>query len=122
MPEDTQGTQGVLGQQGQQGDFRRRMPSVSRKVSELAQNDIRVSVVGTIIDVSGGNMVLDDGTGKVNISFENPPDLKTNQLVRVFGRVMPADGWIELQGELAQPMEGLDLELRRKAEKLLKSV
>lgn len=109
-------------QAGQPHDFRRRMPSVPKRVAEIAQNDIRVSVIGTVIDISGSNVVLDDGTGKLNISFENPPDLKTSQLARVFGRVMPSESGVELQGEFVQSMDGLDIQLRRKAEELLKSV
>ncbi len=100
-------------------DVRRRLPSVSRRVSEIEQSDVRVSVTGTILDVSESGIVLDDGTGKISISLENKGGFKANQLVRVFGRVMPMEGGIELQGEIIQSMNGLDVELRKKAEKTL---
>lgn len=101
-------------------DIRRRLPSVPRKASEIAQDDVRVSVTGIILDVSDSGIALDDGTGKINISLENRQGLAANQMVRVFGRVIPAEGGIELQGEIVQPMDRLDPELLKKAEILVK--
>ena len=103
-------------------DIRRRLPSVPRKVNGISQNDVRVSVTGTVIDVSENGMVLDDDTGRISISFENRPNLKTGQLVRVFGRVMPAAEGVELRGEILQDMSGLDTALRKRSEALLKHI
>jgi hypothetical protein len=103
-------------------DVRRRLPSVPRKISEIGQSDVRISVTGTIIGVSENGIILDDGTGKISISIEGKPDLKTGQPARVLGRVMAAEGGPELQGEIVQNMEGLDLGLRKRAESLLKRI
>ena len=112
MPEGTQSS-----------EFQRRMPAVDRQVSEIKPEDIRVKVTGTIVDVQGTRAVLDDGTGKLEMSLG---ELKAEpqKLVRVFGRVMAQEGGLELQAEILQDMSGLDLELMRKireAEKQIKS-
>ena len=82
----------------------RRMPSVPRKVSEIGAGDVRVSVIGTLIDRQGNIAVIDDGTGQVRASFEKEPQAELNGLVRVFGRVIPLEGGFELQAEIMQDM------------------
>jgi len=100
-------------------DVRRRMPSIPRKVSDISQSDVRVSVMGTILDVSETGIVLDDGTGKINVSLGNTSSLKTGQLVRILGKLMASDSGPELQGEIVQDMGGLDIGLRRRAEDII---
>ena len=99
-------------------EFQRRLPAKARKVSDIKPEDIRVAVTGTIIAKQGNIIVLDDGSGKVNVSFEEPVKFGENQLVRAFGRVMPLESGVEIQGEVIQSMEGLDLELKKRLEKL----
>jgi hypothetical protein len=99
-------------------EFQRRLPAKTRKISEIKPEDIRVAVTGTIIGRQGSIIVLDDGSGKVNASFEEPIKFNENQLVRIFGRVMPLEQGVELQGEIIQDMQGLDLELKKKLEGL----
>ncbi len=96
-------------------DFeRRRVPAVPRAVAKIKPDDIRVRVLGTVLDVSGTQLVLDDGTGKVTVSFRDPPKAKPNQLVRVFGRVIPGEKEVELSGEILQDATGLNLDLHRR--------
>lgn len=102
-------------------DFQRRLPAKPRSISDIRPEDIRVSITGTIIGRQGNVIVLDDGSGKVNVSFEEPVRLGENRLVRVFGRVMPLEEGVEIQGEIIQDMEGLDLELKKRVEKLEES-
>ncbi len=99
-------------------EFQRRLPAKERNISDIKPEDIRVGVTGTIIGKQGNIIVLDDGSGKVNVSFEEPVKFRENQLVRVFGRVMPLESGVEIQGEIMQDMEGLDLELKKKVENL----
>lgn len=94
-------------------DFRR-MPAKERAISEITPQDIRVRVIGTILDKQDDRIVLDDGTGKIDVSFEKPVDSETNKTVRVFGKVISMEGGIELQGEVIQDMDGFDMELWRK--------
>ena len=88
-------------------------PAVNRKISELNPNlDSRVSVIGKIIDLAENLLVLDDGTGKINISFSeevSKPELKMGQLIRAFGFVIPSEQ-TEIQAEIIQDMSKLKTE------------
>ena len=92
----------------------RRMPSVLRSVSEIGSGDMRVSLIGTVIDRQGNLAVIDDGTGQIRVSFEKELELPIDKLVRVFGRVLPLEGGFELQGEIIQDMSGLDMGLLKR--------
>lgn len=102
-------------------DSRRRLPAVARKISEIKPDDIRVRLLGTVIDVQGDIVILDDGTKKINITFEEPVKAGPNQFVRVLGRVMPMKDGVEIQGELIQDMSALDKEMLKKVEELEKA-
>jgi hypothetical protein len=101
-----------------EGFVKRRIPSVERRISEIMAEDMRVSLVGTVIDKQEENIILDDGTGKITIGFDNPVDVETDQIVRVFGRVMPIEAGFELQGEIVQDMRNLDREMLKKLREL----
>jgi hypothetical protein len=96
----------------------RRSPSIGRRISEIGRNDIRVRLLGTIIDRKENVLVIDDGTGKIKVSFAEPVDSEANHLVRVFGRVIPVEEGFEIQGEVAQDMKDLDLGLYKKVNEL----
>ncbi len=114
MPEETS----PGGQDSPGADFRRRLPSVFRRVSDIRPGDIRVSVIGTVIDKAEDGIVLDDGSGKIDITLVEPFEAELNGLVRVFGRVIPMEGGFQLQGEIVQNMKGLDLKLLKGVEQL----
>lgn len=103
-------------------EFQRRLPSGKKKISDIKLDDVRVSVTGTVIDKQDdGVMVIDDGTGRVNVTFDDPgvlKDVELNQLVRILGRVMPVENGFELQGDVLQDMSRLDLELRKRIESI----
>ena len=88
-----------------------RTPAVFRKVSEIKPDDIRISIVGTIVDSRDSILAVDDGTGKVNVNFEDRPQTGPGQVVRVFGRVIPLEDGVELQGEICQDFSGVDMAL-----------
>lgn len=90
-----------------------RMPAKERKISEISGSDTRASIVGTVVDSSGNILAVDDGTGKIEISFEEPPEVRPGQIVRVSGRVMTLDSGFELQGEVCQDFSGQDVALFR---------
>ena len=114
MPEDAS----PGGQDFPGTDFRRRLPSAFRRVSDIRPGDIRVSVIGTVIDKAEDGIVLDDGSGKIDITMVEPFEAEVNGLVRAFGRVIPMEGGFQLQGEIVQDMSGLDLELLKGVEQL----
>ena len=95
-----------------------RMPTKERKISEIGGEDPRVSIVGTVVDFKDNILAVDDGTGKIDVSFEELPDVKTSQLVRIFGRAIAVEGGFELQGEVCQDFGSADIALWRKVSEL----
>ncbi|RLJ09881.1 MAG: replication protein RepA [Candidatus Aenigmatarchaeota archaeon] len=100
--------------------FRRRLPCVERKISEIRPEDMRVRITGTVIDKSEDKLVIDDGSGRITVIFDSPVDVKPNQFVRVFGRVIPLENGFELMGEIVQDMSRLDPELYKKVQDIQK--
>ena len=88
-------------------------PAVKRKISDINPNlDSRISIVGSIIGLEDSMLIIDDGTGKIDVSFseETPqPELNTGQLIRVFGFVIPSEQ-VELQAEIIQDLTELKTE------------
>ena len=95
----------------------RRFPATQKNISDITESDVRVSILGTVIDKQDDFIMVDDGTGRIKISFQ---DFKfdLNQMIRVFGRVIPTPSGCELQGEVIQDMSKLDLSLFKKVQKL----
>ncbi|MEE9323411.1 MAG: replication protein RepA [Candidatus Aenigmarchaeota archaeon] len=98
----------------------RRLPAYEKKVAEIGKDDIRVRLLGMVIDRKDNVVVLDDGTGKINVVFAEPVVTEANKRVRVFGRVIPSEGGFEIQGEILQDMSDVDLELYKKVTELEK--
>lgn len=97
---------------------KRRMPSLAKRISELNQKDMRVCFMGTVVDIQGNRVVMDDGSGRVTVGFELPQKVEPNQFVRVFGRVVPVGDGVEIEGEILQDMTGLDKDLYKKINSL----
>jgi len=100
----------------------KRMPAIEKLIADVDQKDIRVRVLGTVIDRQDNTLVLDDGTGKIVATFDDPVDVKERKLVRIIGRVMPVDGGLELRGEIVQNMEGLDIDVFKKLSSINKGI
>ncbi|MCK4335750.1 MAG: replication protein RepA [Candidatus Aenigmarchaeota archaeon] len=98
----------------------RRLPAYEKKVTEIGKDDVRVRLLGMVIDKKENVIVLDDGTGKINVIFTEPFETEVNKRVRVFGRVIPAEEGFEIQGEILQDMSDVDLELYKKVSELEK--
>ena len=88
----------------------KRVPMKEKTVRELNENDIRVAIIGTVVNVNGDRLVLDDGTDSIEVLL--PPDITATQgaLVRVVGRVRSAEG-LHIETEFVQRMDGLDISL-----------
>ncbi|MEM7822937.1 MAG: hypothetical protein QW703_01650 [Candidatus Aenigmatarchaeota archaeon] len=97
-------------------EFQRRLPAVYRQIDSIRQNDIRVCILGMVVDAKAGRLVLDDGSGKVIVSSEE--EINIGSRVRIFGRVIPTDEGVEISAELIQNVEGLDIELWKKAKEM----
>jgi RNase P/RNase MRP subunit p29 len=99
----------------------RRLPAHEKRINNISKDDVRVRLFGTVIDSNDNIVVIDDGTGKINVTFNDPVQVKAGRTVRVFGKVMPAENGFEIEGEIIQDMSGVDVSLYRKATELEKS-
>ena len=92
----------------------RRMAAAPRRISEIEpEKDIRVQILGRVIDKTDGTLVIDDGSAKAEIIVdENNADI--SDVVRVFARVLPLEEGFELRAEIVQDMSQLDMDLYKK--------
>jgi len=93
---------------------RKRNPAIEKKISELKRDDIRVSVIGTVVelDSSINAATIDDGhaTVKAMLPEGQFEKCEPGKLVRIIGLVAPAIAGdeIELKGEIVQDFSKLD--------------
>lgn len=90
-----------------------RKPAVPKDISAIdAEQDVRVRVLGTVLETRDDSIMLDDGSGTVEV-FLDADDfdaVQDGQRIRVLGRVLPAAEGFELQGEIVQDMSDLDMD------------
>ncbi len=97
----------------------RRQPAKPRKIKDVAENDIRVRLLGRVIDKTDSTIMLDDGTGTAEIIIEpetvnGAGEIELHDVLRVFCRVIPLESSIEFRAEIIQDMTGMDMDLYRK--------
>jgi len=99
--------------------IKRRLPSIEKSISEIhPDSDVRIRLIGTIIDIGPNSIVLDDGSGKIEVYFEEIPKVRQGQLVRVITRILPLIDGYECKGEILQSLDGFNLKLYKKARDL----
>ncbi|MEM5814581.1 MAG: replication protein RepA [Candidatus Aenigmatarchaeota archaeon] len=98
---------------------KKRVPSAERRIADISPDkDIRVRLLGTVLDASESTILLDDGTGKAEVQFDSSEEiagLERGQLVRVVARVLPLIDGFALRGEAVQDMSGFDMQLYKRA-------
>ncbi|MEM5793323.1 MAG: OB-fold nucleic acid binding domain-containing protein [Candidatus Aenigmatarchaeota archaeon] len=97
-----------------------------RKISEInPETDFKVSIIGIVVDKKDDTIIIDDGHGKIQV-FVNYPEitekLKPNQIVRVFGVIVPLDEGFEVKADIVQDLSGFDINLYKKIEELYNRV
>jgi hypothetical protein len=96
---------------------KKRNVAFERKINTISKDDIRVKVVGTIVekDAATNSIVIDDGESKVRVLLDENifTVLELGKLVRTIGIIAPAlqGEDFELKGEIVQDFSGLDKEL-----------
>ncbi|SRR3989344_1855851 len=95
----------------------RTYPFIEKNIKDLDIKDIKVSISGIIIDKTENSVILEDGTGQINVSIET--ELPVNSYVRVLGRVLPYDDSLEVHGEIIQDFSKIDKLLYKKVKSLL---
>ncbi len=105
----------------QANGLKKRLPAKEKLISEIAPNDIRVRVLGTVIDRNENSIFVDDGSGRLEILAEGQ-SWEMGKMVRVVTRVLPITGGFEARVECVQNMEGFDVDLYRRAREIAKTV
>lgn len=100
---------------------RRRLPSIEKKITSIDPNtDKRVRLLGTIINMSSNIVVVDDGSGLLEIQFdEDISYLRNGQRVRVIGMIEPSLGGFSCKGETVQVLNNLDINLYKRANAII---
>ena len=83
-----------------------------KQISEVNPNNLRVSIIGKVINAGDNSFILDDDTGKIEIVSDM--QVEKNKLVRVFCSVIDE----KLKADVIQDLEGLDLNLFKKVKEL----
>jgi len=98
---------------------RKRLPALEKRISDIhPDSDVRVRITGTVIDTSANSIVLDDGSGKIEIYFEEQPSIRNGQMVRVITRILPMIDGFECRGEVVQNLDGFNLDLYKKVKEI----
>lgn len=88
-----------------------------RRISEIKTADEQVQVVGLVVDENESGIVIDDGSGKLNVLFEDPAlaeGVDVGSKVRVFGTPLNIEDTHELHAEIIQKLDKLDLDLYKR--------
>lgn len=104
-----------------QAGLKKRLPAKEKLVSEIQQNDIRVRILGTVIDRNENSVFVDDGSGRLEILTEGRCP-GAGKMVRIVTRILPLTGGFEARAECMQDMAGFDVELYRRAREVAKNV
>lgn len=103
--------------------MRKRAASVEKHIADIAPDkDIRVRILGTILDVSEGTILIDDGTAKAEVQFDTTEEtagLERGQPVRVIARVLPLIDGFALRGEAVQTLADFDMQLFKRAKDII---
>ncbi len=104
-------------------------PAKPRKISEIKTGDERVRVVGLVVDKKEVDLVLDDGSGRITVIFDDPAlteGVEVGSKIRVFGSPLNVADTHELHADIIQRLDKLDLELydrvRREVKKFEKEL
>jgi hypothetical protein len=86
-----------------------------RKISELSPKDSKIAIVGNITQRKDSSFVLDDGTARIEVFFDNDTvNVLDIKLARAFCSVMED----KLHADIVQKLDGMDLDLFKKTEDL----
>ncbi|MEM5778710.1 MAG: hypothetical protein QXD43_03555 [Candidatus Aenigmatarchaeota archaeon] len=99
---------------------RKRLVAIEKRIADLhPDSDVRVRLIGTVIDSGPNSIVLDDGSGKIEIYFDEQPNVVNGQLIRVIARILPLIDGYECRGEIIQNLDNFNLELYKKAKEIV---
>jgi len=97
-----------------------------RKIPEINPDvDLKVKILGFVVDKKDDTLVLDDGSGKIKVFIDIPgmmEKIEINNLVRVFGSTLPTEDGFEIKADALQDLSNLNINLYKKVEELYNKV
>ena len=91
-----------------------------KKIADVNEEDFIVWIEGVVISKGEGKMVVDDGSGSIEV-YATPAymeGVEENDYVRVIGRVFPTPAGIEIHADIIKKMKVKDLNTYKKAREL----
>jgi len=95
----------------------RRIPAAIKRIEDIS-DELRVSVVGTVVKKTNGEFILDDGTGQLTVICDPGIQVKETDIVRVIGKKYAEI----LEAEIVQDMGELNMQLYLKMYELKKKI
>ncbi len=99
---------------------------VKRKIPEInPEVDLKVKILGFVVDKKENTLMVDDGSGKVIVFVDDTNLLDSfniNQLIRVFGSTLPTEDGFEIKVDAIQDLSNLNINLYKKVEELYNKV
>jgi len=93
-----------------------------RKIPEInPDEDLKVKILGFVVDKKDDTIVLDDGSGKIKVFVDIPgimESIEINKLIRVFGSTLPTEDGFEIKADAVQDLSNLNINLYKKVEEL----
>jgi hypothetical protein len=87
-----------------------------RKISSIKENDLRICIIGKVVETKENSFFISDGSGELEVFSEKP--VEKNSIVRVF---CSREG-DKFKADVIQNLKGFDLNLYSKIEELYKRV
>jgi hypothetical protein len=102
-------------------ELRRRLSAVEKQIININSADVRIKIMGTVIGIGERSLVLDDGTGKIDIVFDDLPSyLIPGQIIKIIARISPLAEGFECQGECIQQLDSnFDIRLYKLAKEIV---
>jgi len=94
----------------------KRFPTIEKKISEIGPEDVRVAIIGTVVDKGEGKIVIDDGSGSIAVFLDDGKNLETGKFLRIVGRVNKDD--LSINAEAVQDFSKFNLDLYKKLKEI----
>jgi len=99
---------------------------IKRNIPEInSEVDLKIKVLGFVVDKKENTFVIDDGSGKVKVFIDEASlldNININQLIRVFGSTLPTEDGFEIKVDAIQDLSNLNINLYKKVEELYNKV
>ncbi len=86
---------------------------VEKSINDVNETDRKVAISGCVISKEDHSIVIDDGDSRIAV-FLDDIDASNGKYTRVFGRVIPYDGGMQIQADLIQDLSTMNFKLYKK--------